>query len=1074
MPDSRSSSSSRSTIRFLSLKWKVLLTLGMVMLSVNGTLSWLHFRDLKTRFEGQRTALRERLISEAIAVRTDSALRLQTQASLLATVGAGSAFQSKPGSLKLREHFDSYWPVLQLDLDINSMKVYSRTGATLAAWHADAASDIEQDERVRAVVSQERALHWMHCRQICTQFAAAPILSAGRVAGVIVLGSSLGEVIVSFNRLSGADLGVLAPAGFVMDKNSLPNLGLQVVALSGSERNLPLLHQLKDLPSKQSKKNWQLVPYQGKQFELSFVEIGDDSGINSGAMLVVIDDLTQALAEIRKSVLSRIQAELATSLLSLLLLAFLVNAPLQRMTRAVRAIPLLGRSAFAEARAKIVPRGRHFVDDEIDSLDEAAVALSFRLEALEREVAAHAGELRNMLHRISIERDFNESLLDTAQVIILTQSVDGAVRSLNRYGELLTGWSETELLGKCFIQATSYPGTVGTETQQALQDLATGKHKHIQRESVLMSKPGEKYEITWNHSRLYGQEGETVMILSVGIDHTERKRAEQDLLNLNASLEIRVEERTFELEQAKLQAETANQAKSEFLSNMSHEIRTPMNSIIGMAHLVRRTGLNPKQLDYVGKIDHSAQHLLRLINEMLDFSKIEAGKLKLEVLDFELDTVLENISSQLSESAASKCLRLIFDVDPDLSRPLRGDSLRLYQVLLNYISNAIKFTDQGEIIVRARIIENNTFGTDEKDMLVRFEVQDSGIGISAEQLTQLFQPFHQADASTTRKYGGTGLGLAISRQLAEMMGGEVGVQSQPGNGSTFWFTARLGRGIKPVTVVQAAPFVGLDIIQGSCILLVEDNLFNQQVAKELLEEIGVVVVIANNGKEALDLLAKEHFDCVLMDMQMPVMDGLEATRQIRANPELMATRIIAMTANAGRENWTRCFDAGMDDFITKPIEFQLLITTLAKWLLPRSDPVVPVFAATSLQPAVVEETRVASTSEPSIIDLSILAQILGNHPEKIRKYVMMFLDLTQKAIVEIETALAHGDMATLSALGHRTKASARTVGAMGFGELCQALEQLQGDGDIERARDIVMQMRILLAQISMNINKEFL
>ncbi|MFZ1811855.1 MAG: cache domain-containing protein, partial [Candidatus Nitrotoga sp.] len=221
----------------MSLKWKVLLTLGVVMLSVNGTLSWLHFRDLKTRFEGQRTALRERLISEAIAVRTDSALRLQTQASLLATVGAGSAFQSKPGSLKLREHFDSYWPVLQLDLDINSMKVYSRTGATLAAWHADAASDIEQDERVRAVVSQERALHWMHCRQICTQFAAAPILSAGRVAGVIVLGSSLGEVIVSFNRLSGADLGVLAPAGFVMDKNSLPNLGLQIVALSGSERN---------------------------------------------------------------------------------------------------------------------------------------------------------------------------------------------------------------------------------------------------------------------------------------------------------------------------------------------------------------------------------------------------------------------------------------------------------------------------------------------------------------------------------------------------------------------------------------------------------------------------------------------------------------------------------------------------------------------------------------------------------------------------------------------------------------------------------------------------------------------
>ncbi|MCX7196078.1 MAG: ATP-binding protein, partial [Proteobacteria bacterium] len=503
-------------------------------------------------------------------------------------------------------------------------------------------------------------------------------------------------------------------------------------------------------------------------------------------------------------------------------------------------------------------------------------------------------------------------------------------------------------------------------------------------------------------------------------------------------------------------------------------IRTPMNSIIGMTQLVRRTELNSKQLDYVAKIDHSAQHLLRLINEMLDFSKIEAGKIELDVQDFELDTILQNISSQLGESAASKCLRLVFDVSPDLSHPLRGDSLRLYQVLLNYTNNAIKFTDKGEIVVRARIIENQISGADGTDILVRFEVQDSGIGISAEQIAQLFQPFHQADASTTRKYGGTGLGLAISRQLAEMMGGEVGVESQPGKGSTFWFTARLGRGVKPVTTVQTVPSVDLGIIQGSCILLVEDNHFNQQVAKELLEEAGAAVVIANNGKEALDLLVKKHFDCVLMDMQMPVMDGLEATRQIRANPKLVATRIIAMTANAGRESWTSCVDAGMDDFITKPIEFQLLLTTLAKWLLQRSDRIVPVPATTSFQEsAAVVVTEVAGTNDPSIIDLSILSKMLGNQPDKIRKYVMMFLDVTQEAITEIEAALTHGDMATLSALGHRTKSSARTVGAMGFGELCQALEQLKCGGDTEQARDIVVQMRTLLAQISENINLEF-
>ncbi len=1069
MSENRPSNSGHNTFRFLSLKWKVLLTLGVVMISVNGTLSWLHFHDLKTRFEEQHTASRERLISEAIAVHTDSALRLQTMASMLATVGAGGVFQLEPVSQRLHEHLDNYWPVLQLDLDINSMKVYSRSGAALAAWHGDALSDIEQNDRVHAVISQERAMHWTYCRQTCTQFAAAPILSGGQVAGVIVLGSSLTGVIVSFNRLSGADLGVLAPSGLMMDKNSLSNLGLQVVALSGSERNLPLLHQLKDLPPKQSKTNWQVVPYQDKQFDLSFITMDDGSDLHSGAMLVVIDDLTQSLAEIRKSVASRLQAELATSLLSLLLLAFLVNAPLQRMTRAVRAIPLLGRSAFAEARAKIAPRGRHFVDDEIDSLDEAAIALSFRLETLEHEVAAHAEELQGMLHRISIERDFNKSLLDTAQVIILTQSASGLIHSLNHYGELLLGCSEEELLGKSFLQAAIRPEAAETEIQQALQALATGEHKHIQRESILISKPGEQYQITWNHSRLSGPPGETAMILSVGIDHTERKRAEQDLLNLNASLEVRVEERTFELEQAKQQAETANQAKSEFLSNMSHEIRTPMNSIIGMTQLVRRTELNPKQLDYVSKIDHSAQHLLSLINEMLDFSKIEAGKIELDIVDFQLGTILENISSQLGESAASKCLKLVFDVGSDLSHALRGDSLRLYQVLLNYTSNAIKFTDTGEIIIRARIIENQAPGI---DSLIRFEVQDSGIGISAKQIAQLFQPFHQADASTTRKYGGTGLGLAISRQLAEMMGGEVGVESQPGKGSTFWFTARLGKGVKPVAAIQTIPSIDLRIIQGTCILLVEDNLFNQQVAKEMLEEAGAIVGIANNGKTALDLLVKKHFDCVLMDMQMPVMDGLEATRQIRANPELVATRIIAMTANAGRENQTRCFDAGMDDFITKPIECQLLLTTLAKWLVRRSDRVVSVPAtAPFLETAPMKTTAVGSASDPGIIDLSILAKILGNHPDKIRKYVMMFLDLTQEALVEIETALAHEDMAALSALGHRTKSSARTVGAMGFGELCQALEQLKGGGDTEQARDIVVQMRALLAQIPESINK---
>jgi PAS domain S-box-containing protein len=1075
MPDSQPASSNSTTSRFVSLKWKVLLTLGVVMLSVNGTLSWLHFRDLQAQFEERRAASRDRLVSEAIAVRTDYALRLQTMVSLLATVGASGAFKSEPKARQLHEHFDNYWPVLQLDFDVTSMKVYSRTGDTLAIWHSDELSDVKQDDHVRAVIMQERAMSWTYCRQTCTQFAAAPILSSGQVVGVVVLGSSLTEVIVSFNRLSGADLGILTPNGLVTDKNSLPALGLQVVALSNLDKNLQVLRQLRTVPSRQNKTDRQLVSYRDRQFELSFVNADNTNGAYSDAMLVVIDDLTQSLVEIRKSVLNRLEAELATSLLSLLLLAFLVNAPLQRMTRAVQAIPLLGRSAFAEARAKIAPRGRRFVDDEIDNLGEVAVALSFRLETLERDVAVHAEELREMLHRILIERDFNESLLDTAQVIILTQSADGAIYSLNRYGELLTGCSEEELLGKNFIQITDQSETVAMELQQLLHDLATGRYRHIQRESVLVGKLGEKYEITWNHSRLFGKSDEIVMILSVGINHTDRKRAEQDLLRLNASLEARVEERTFELEQAKQLAETANQAKSEFLSNMSHEIRTPMNSIIGMSQLVRRTELNSKQLDYVVKIDRSAQHLLSLVNEVLDFSKIEAGKIELKLQDFELETMLQNLSDQLGESAAAKGLKLVFDVAPELSHPLRGDSLRLYQILLNYTSNAIKFTDTGdEVVIRVRVVEQQTSGAEEMGSLIRFEVQDSGIGITAEQISKLFQPFHQADSSITRKYGGTGLGLAISRQLAERMGGEVGVESQPGKGSIFWFTVRLGRGVKPNTTIQSVPSVDLGVIQGANILLVEDNLFNQQVVREVLEDAGAVVVIANNGKEALDLLANKYFDCILMDMQMPVMDGLETTRRIRSNSKFAAIRIIAMTANAGRENWMRCLDVGMDDFITKPIDFQIFLAMLAKWLMQLPDRVPPV-SGKRLVPelAVGVGISMADLNDPSLIDLSMLLKTLGNHPDKIRKYALMFLELAQKAMVEIETALDHGDMVKLSALGHRTKSSAKTVGAMGFSELCQALEHLKDGEDVGQARDIVVRMRMLLEQIAEKINTEF-
>ncbi|MDD1739145.1 MAG: PAS domain S-box protein, partial [Methanothrix sp.] len=509
---------------------------------------------------------------------------------------------------------------------------------------------------------------------------------------------------------------------------------------------------------------------------------------------------------------------------------------------------------------------------------------------------------------------FQASLLNQVRNAVIATDLDGKIIYWNHFSEILYQWKADEVLGRS-IADTIVPAQRRQRIREVMEEIV--RCGYLESEFVVQRKDGSLFPALYVFNMLKDQKGRNMGFASVSIDLTERKRVEDDLLL------------------AKERAESATRAKSQFLANMSHEIRTPMNAVIGLTSLLLNTPINPEQRDYIETIRSSGDSLLAVISDILDFSKIEGGMLELESKPFDLQRVLEDSMSMVASAARGKGLDLSYSLEPDVPRLVLGDQARLKQILVNLLGNAVKFTEKGEIsaTVSTSGPSRGKHGLEE----IMFAVKDTGIGISKEHMGRLFLSFSQADPSTTRKYGGTGLGLVISKNLAERMGGRIWAESETGKGSVFYFTvkARASPGLLPAPQedILPGPLAEFDG-QGKSdlrILLAEDNAVNQMVALRMLERLGYRADTAVNGQEVLEALQNRSYDIVLMDVQMPEMDGLEAARRIRSSKSGQPY-IIAMTAHAMKGDREVCMEAGMNDYVSKPVRMEELRAAIMRSL----------------------------------------------------------------------------------------------------------------------------------------------